>query len=106
MTSLSKNFKVSFMTKGQVLIYFCITRNKKESQTSLRKQLEILHLQFIAITTSSIIANLNFNPSYDVVNEFGDYYHILDRQVSRMVKDPFTFLNHYMPLRIHPRTRE
>jgi hypothetical protein len=41
-----------------------------------------------------------------VVNEFSDFYHILDGQVKKMVKDPFTFLNQFLPLRFHPRTRE
>jgi hypothetical protein len=40
------------------------------------------------------------------VNEFCDYYHFLDNQVTNMGRDPFTFLNHYVPLRFHPRTRE
>ena len=95
-----------FSTKGEVLIYLCVSKNRYESITSLRKQLEILHLQFIAITTHGIIESLKINPSFDVVNEFNDYYHIIDNQVSRMVKDPFTFLNQFIPLRFHPRTRE
>jgi len=49
---------------------------------------------------------LKINPSFDVVNEFSDFYHILDGQVNKMVKDPFTFLNMFLPLRFHPRTRE
>jgi hypothetical protein len=105
-STLKNTFKVSFLTKGEVLIYLVLSKDKKESVTSLNKQLEILHLAFISITTSQILEHLRQNPSYDVVNEFCDYYHFLDNQVTNMVRDPFTFLNHYAPLRFHPRTRE
>jgi hypothetical protein len=105
-TTLKKTFKVSFLTKGDVLIYLVLSRDPKESVTSLNKQLEILHLAYISLTTNQIIEHLKQNPSYDVVNEFCDYYHFLDNQVSNMGRDPFTFLNHYAPLRFHPRTRE
>lgn len=88
-----KKFKISFMIRGEVLIYVALSKDPYESLTSLRKQLEILHLQFIALTTNGIINTLKMNPSFDVVNEFGDFYHIIDSQVSKMVKDPFTFLN-------------
>lgn len=74
--------------------------------TSMRKQLEVLHLQFISITTDQVIENLKLHPSYDVVNDFSDYYHFLDNQVINMSKDPFSFLNQYLPLRVHPKTRE
>jgi hypothetical protein len=46
------------------------------------------------------------NPSFDVVNEYSDFYHILDSQVAKMVKDPFTWTNLFLPLRFHPRTRD
>lgn len=74
----SKRFKVAFLTKGEVLIYIAISKNKYESLTSLRKQLEVFHTQFIGITTQSLIQGLKVNPSFDVVNEFSDFYHILD----------------------------
>ena len=81
--SLKTNkFKVAFLTKGEVLIYFAISKDKYESLTALRKQLEILHLQYIALTTSHVINSLKMNPSYDLVNEFSDYYHILNNQAN------------------------
>jgi len=51
----AKRFKVAFLTKGEVLIYIALSKNRHESLTSLRKQLEVLHTQFISITTQSII---------------------------------------------------
>jgi hypothetical protein len=77
-TTVNKTFKVSFLTKSDVLIYLVLSKDPKESVTSLNKQLEILHLAFISLTTSQILDNLKQNPSYDVVNEFCDYYHFLD----------------------------
>ncbi len=103
---MKNDFKVAFLTKGEVLIYICISKDKRESLTSMRKQLEILHLQFVSITTSKAIDHLKQNPSYDLVNEFSDYYHFIDNQVSNLIRDPFTFLNHFLPLRFHPRTRD
>jgi len=50
-TKNSKRFKVAFLTKGDVLIYIAVSKNRFESLTSLRKQLEVLHTQFISITT-------------------------------------------------------
>ena len=78
LSKISSKFKVAFLTKGEVLIYFVISKDRYESQTSLRKQLEILHLQFIGLTTGGIINSLKLNPSFDVVNEYSDFYHILD----------------------------
>lgn len=43
-TKLKNNFKVAFLTKGEVLIYLAISKDPRESITSLRKQLEVLHL--------------------------------------------------------------
>jgi hypothetical protein len=57
-TTLKKNFKVSFLTKGDVLIYLALSKDPKESVTSLNKQLEILHLAFISLTTSQIVEHL------------------------------------------------
>jgi hypothetical protein len=58
------------------------------------------------MTTSKVLDHLRQNPSYDLVNEFSDYYHFMDNQVGNMIRDPFTFLNNFLPLRFHPKTRE
>lgn len=38
------NYKFAFVTKGNCLIYIAMSRNKYESVSFLKKQLEMLHL--------------------------------------------------------------
>lgn len=83
-SKLNNHLKIAFLTKGDVLIYLAISKDPRESIPCLRKQLEVLHLQFISITTSQVIENLRMHPSYDVVNDFSDYYHLLDNQIVQM----------------------
>jgi hypothetical protein len=66
----SNRMKVAFLHKGGALIYMGLSKERTESFSYLKKQLEILHLQMIANTTQQIIKTLKYNPSYDVVNEF------------------------------------
>jgi hypothetical protein len=56
--SIKRTFKVAFITKGDVLIYLALSRDKRESITSLKKQLEVLHLQFVSLTTSLVLEHL------------------------------------------------
>lgn len=48
---------------------------------------------------------LEFNPSYDVPQDIFDKIHLLDHQCIDSKKDPFTFLNQFLPLRMHTDTR-
>jgi hypothetical protein len=39
----TRKFKISFLIKGEVLIYIAISKIKNESLATLKKQLEVLH---------------------------------------------------------------
>ena len=98
--------KVAFLNKGNSLIYIAISKVQDESVSFLKKQLEILHLQLISIATQSIVKAMKRNPSFDVVN---DIYHstgLLKTLCQTTDKDPATFLNSFLPLRMHPKTKE
>jgi len=49
--NLKKNCKVCFLQKGNSLIYVAVSKDFGESQYFLRRQLEVLHMQLISITT-------------------------------------------------------
>lgn len=74
---LSSKFKVAFMQKAKCLNYVAISKLKNESITFLRRQLEVLHLQLISITTQSLIKTLQFNPSYDVITDISPYIDLI-----------------------------
>jgi len=65
------------MYKGESLIYFGFTRSASESNSFLRRQLEVLHMQVISITTISLINTLKFNPSFDVVTDIYEHAALL-----------------------------
>ncbi|CDW87641.1 UNKNOWN [Stylonychia lemnae] len=104
--TLSRNFKVAFLHKGQSLIYIALSRDQFESVSFMKKQLEVLHTQFISLQTSNLIKTLNINQSYDVANELYQHQFQIKHLCDKMYKDPYTFLNQFLPLRLHPKTRE
>ena len=106
MSNLGRRFKVALLHKGSSLIYFGMSKNPYESTNFLRRQLEILHLQIISITTNQIIKTLKYNPSFDVVTDIYYHVHLINAQVESMQTDPFTFTNFFIPLRMHPDTRD
>jgi hypothetical protein len=98
--------KVAFLHKGNSLIYIALSKVKDESVSFMRKQLEMLHCQLISIATQSVIKAIKKNPSFDVVN---DIYHstgLLKTMCHTADKDPATFLNAFLPLRMHIKTKE
>ena len=51
-------YKFAFVIKGGCLIYIAMSRCKSESISFLKKQLEMLHLQLISITSRQIVVML------------------------------------------------
>eukprot|EP00347_Sterkiella_histriomuscorum_P009279 403341817 len=102
----SRDFKVAFLQKGSSLIYIALTKIQSESITFLKKQLQMLHAQLISLNTYSLIKTLTYNQSYDVANDLFEHHYSIKYLCDRMHQDPFTFLNQFLPLRLHPKTRE
>lgn len=46
------------------------------------------------------------NPSFDVVNDIFHSTNLLKEICCTMDKDPATFLNSFLPLRMHPKTKD
>ena len=88
-------YRFAFMTKGGCLIYIAMTRSKNETVSFLKKQLEMLHLQLISITSRQIIVMLRQNPSFDLMGEMITGLPLLKRMASGSSKNPATFLNMY-----------
>jgi hypothetical protein len=83
-----------------------VSKDGGESQSFLRRQLEVLHLQLISITTQTLIKTLQFNASFDVITDIAGDIDLLHNQVDCMPRDPFTFTNFFIPLRMHVETKE
>ena len=49
---------------------------------------------------------MRLNPSYDVVNDILASSNLIKNQCDYSCIDPSTFLNSFLPLRMHPKTRE
>ena len=58
------------------------------------------------MTTQNLISTLKTNPSYDVVNDIYSSTPLIRAICNSTDKDPGTFLNQFLPLRMHPNTRE
>ena len=91
MISRFKRLKTCIMTVGNkgsenCLIYIAITKNKKESVSHLRKQLQFLHCLVKSQGTNNIPSTLA---------NYTDY----------VWRDPAAVLNLYLPMRLHPMTR-
>jgi len=63
-------------------------------------------MQLISITTQTLIKTLQFNPSFDVITDISQDIDLLHSQVDCMPRDPFTFTNFFIPLRMHVETKE
>ena len=83
-----------------------MTRCKNESVSFLKKQLEMLHLQLISITSRQIIVMLRQNPSFDLMGEMITGLPLLKRMATGASKNPASFLNMYQPLRMSKTTAE
>jgi hypothetical protein len=90
--SHADKYKFVFVTKGNCLIYIALSRMPNESASFLRKQLEILHLQLISISTKQVITMLNNNPSFDLMQEMWNGLPLLRRVAQSCSKSLSTVL--------------
>lgn len=77
--SHADHYKFVFLTKGNCLIYIALSRQRGESISFLKKQLEMIHLQLISISTKQVIRMLNDNPSFDLMQEMWNGLPLLKR---------------------------
>jgi len=111
LTRLGK-FKICFMTSGGkssegALIYIALSKSKKESLSHLRKQLNMIHSMIISAGTGHIISSLKSNPNFDILNNpaIRDELPTITQLCDYLWQDPATLLNLYLPLRLHPMSR-
>lgn len=94
------NYKFTFLTKGNCLIYIALSRQPSESVSFLRKQLEMLHLQVISISTKQVMKMLIENPSFDLMQEMWNGLPLLRRMSFAVNKSMATVLGMFQPLRM------
>jgi hypothetical protein len=113
MSTRLKEFKICVLTAGggtandACLFYVAWSNAKDESIAFLRKQLLVLHTYIISAGTRAIMKHFRNNPSYDLVNDDKLCFRVpaLKEYCNYMWQDPSTFLNLYLPMRLHPMTR-
>lgn len=93
------DYKFAFMNKGASLIYIGLSRQKNESVSFLRKQLEMIHLQLMAVTSRRVIEMLRLNPSFDLMAEMLNGLPLVRRMSQVAGKSCATFLNMFQPLK-------
>ena len=98
--SKEDHYKFVFVSKASCLIYIGLTRNRSESVSFVKKQLEMLHLQLISITSRQVIEMLKMNPSFDLMGEMYTGLPLVRRMASGASKSMATFLNMFQPLRM------
>jgi hypothetical protein len=99
-------YKFTFLTKANCLIYMALSRQKNESVSFLKKQLEMMHLQLVSISTRQVMTMLIQNPSFDLMGEMWNGLPLLRRMTYGVNKNVATFLNMYQPLRMDKTTSE
>ena len=82
------------------MIYIGLSRNKSESISFMKKQLEMLHLQLISITSRQVIEMLKMNPSFDLMGEMYTGLPLVRRMAAVTNKTMSTFLNMFQPLKM------
>ena len=82
------------------MIYIGMSRVKNESVSFVKKQLEMLHLQLISITSRQVIEMLKINPSFDLMGEMYNGLPLVRRMAAGTNKSATTFLNMYQPLKM------
>ena len=99
--------KIVFLVKGGSVIYVMITKHKTESTTFMKKQLAVLHTALVSIATKNFISVLRTNSCYDIMADSSVYRQLpsLSFLCNTMPQNPFSFLNLFLPLRLHPLTR-
>eukprot|EP00347_Sterkiella_histriomuscorum_P024317 403331550 len=103
--TITDNFKIAFMHKGDCLLYIALSKSQNESQTALKRQLEMIHTQLISLTTKTLIKTLRINASYDVISDVYDHHKQINYFVDNLQSDPATYLNQYLPLRMHTKVK-
>ena len=104
--SKEDHYKFVFVSKASCLIYIGLTRNRSESVSFVKKQLEMLHLQLISITSRQVIEMLKMNPSFDLMGEMYTGLPLVRRMASGASKSMATFLNMFQPLRMTKQVSE
>ena len=66
----------------------------------MKKQLEMLHLQLISITSRQVIEMLKMNPSFDLMGEMYTGLPLVRRMAAVTNKTMSTFLNMFQPLKM------
>lgn len=102
-----KGVKVSFMIKGGTVIYIMVSKNKTLSFSWMRKMLGVLHTSLVSVATKQFIAILKQNSCYDLMDDPAIYRQLpsLSYLCQVMQQNPYTFLNCFLPLRLHPYSR-
>ena len=74
----------------------------------MKKQLAILHTTLVSIATKQFISILKQNSCYDIMADSAVYRLLpsLSYLCNVMPQNPYSFLNCFMPLRVHPITRD
>lgn len=93
-----KSMNISFLKKGDALIYIAITR-VNESNSMVQQQLEMLHVALISSLTSHVLKELVSNASLDLVGELWLGLPLLRCVCMTIHNSPASFLNMYLPLR-------
>lgn len=108
MKSRWSGLKVVFMVKGGSVIYVMISKVKHESMSFMNKQLAVLHTHLVSLATKNFVAILKQNSCYDIMSDPSIYRQLpsLTYLCHMMRQNPFTFLNLYLPTRMHPITRQ
>ena len=88
------------------MIYIALSRVKAESVSFLKKQLEMLHLQIISITSRQVIEMLKMNPSFDLMGEMYTGLPLVRRMAAGANKSMATFLNMFQPLTMTKQVHE
>ena len=94
-----------FLDERHIAMQAKITNEKrpqpvKETSTYIMRQLEYLHMQFIALMTSSVINLLHMRPNLDIKSNIIGLEKTLDMMCEVTQKSPSCFLQAFQPLRL------
>jgi len=67
-------------------------RQRKESSTFIRRQLEFLHLQFVSLVTGNVNQQLEKKPNLDIKTSITGLERTMDMMCDMSQKSPSVFL--------------
>ena len=84
-----------------------VSKSNKQSLTWMKKMLGVLHTSLVSVATKQFIAILKQNSCYDIMADPAIYRQLpsLSYLCHVMQQNPYTFLNCFLPLRLHPYSR-